>query len=472
MYKIKFGTDGWRAIIADGYTFENLTRVSQATATWLKANYPNPSIMLGYDCRFGGRQFAEASANVFAHEGVKVFISPDFASTPMVSLATNKRQCSAGIVITASHNPPEYSGFKIKGDYGGAAYPEIISKVESFIPDTAGNYPNHFEKFVESRQIEYFDMEAVYINHLKQNFDLPLIRKSGIKIGYDAMYGAGQGVIRKLLPEAKLLHCEINPGFNGTAPEPIEKNLTEFKALIKAGGIDVGLCTDGDADRIGLYDENGDFVDSHHIILLVLNYLHKYKGMTGKVVPTFSVTDKVAKMARHFGLEYVVTPVGFKYITPYMLNENVLIGGEESGGIAVAGHIPERDGIYIGMMIIEMMARFNKKLTDLVAEVYEVVGSFAYQRNDLHLTENQKQAIIARCEGGKITEFGSWKVLRVETIDGFKYHFDHEQWLMIRPSGTEPVLRIYAEGVDPEAASQLLKSAIDSLLSVPVLEKN
>ena len=264
MTKIKFGTDGWRAIIADQYTVENVIRVTEGTAAWLKNHFEEPSVIVGYDCRFNGKMFAETVANVMGQNGIKVFLSPSFVSTPMVSVATEKRQCSAGIIITASHNPPEYSGFKIKGHYGGPATPDMIAEVESLIPDTAGSYHKKLAELFDSGMLSYYDMEAVYIDHIQKSFDLDLIRNSGLKIGYDAMFGAGQSAVRKILPEARLLHADFNPSFLGTAPEPIERNLKEFQQVIRDEGLQVGLATDGDADRIGLFDENGDFVDSHH----------------------------------------------------------------------------------------------------------------------------------------------------------------------------------------------------------------
>lgn len=461
---IKFGTDGWRAIIAKEFTFDNLARVTEATVAWLKAEFPNPSVVLGYDCRFNGRLFAQHVANIFAQNGVKVFLSPSFVSTPMISLAAFKRQTSAGIILTASHNPAEYSGYKIKGHYGGPAYPSIIESVESHIPEKAADYAENFDALVASKAIEYYDMEALYINHIKENFDLKLIRESGIKIGHDAMYGAGQTVMRKILPDTVMLHAEFNPSFKGTAPEPIEKNLGDFEDLIRQEKIDVGLATDGDADRIGLYDENANFVDSHHILLLLINYMYNYKGMKGKVVTTFSCTQKIARLCAHYGLEHQITKIGFKYICEIMLNENVIVGGEESGGLAVAGHIPERDGIYIGLTVMELMAKTGKKLTELVQEIYDIVGTFATGRNDLHITEEKKQAVIAACKAGKFTQFGNYKVLRTEDLDGFKFHFENDEWMMIRPSGTEPVLRVYAEAANSDLVKAILKAGVAEIM--------
>jgi phosphomannomutase len=274
------------------------------------------------------------------------------------------------------------------------------------------------------------------------------------------MYGAGQNVIRRLLPDITKLHCENNPSFEGTAPEPILKNLIEFSELIKvAGDIDCGLATDGDADRIGLFDSKGNFVDSHHIILLLIHYLYKYKGLRGKVCTAFSSTVKMKAICDHYGLELEIVKIGFKYIAGIMITEDVLIGGEESGGIAIKGHIPERDGIWMGLVIWEFMAKSGKTLDELIQEVYEITGPFAFERNDLHLAEADKLRVIADCKSGKVTEIGGRAVIRMEDLDGYKYFFNESEWLMFRASGTEPVLRIYAESDSKENALKMIDSA-------------
>lgn len=465
MVKIKFGTDGWRAIIAKEYTFDNLTRVTDATAEWLKANFDTPSAVVGYDCRFQGDLFAKHVANIFAQRGIQVFLSPDFASTPMVSLATERQGASAGIVITASHNPHTYSGYKIKGEYGGPAYPSIITDVENRIPDMVNTYPDKFDEFVESGSISYLDMEKMYVDHLRKSFDLELIRNSGIKIGYDAMYGAGQRVIPQVFPDARLLHCEFNPSFHGQAPEPIERNLKEFQQVIRDEVIAVGLATDGDADRIGLFDENGTFVDSHHILLLLIQYLVKEKKMHGKVVSTFSCTGKIQKLCDMYGLENEVTKIGFKYICEIMLNEHVIVGGEESGGIAIAGHVPERDGIFIGLTLMEFMAKSGKSLTQLNQEIYDLVGSFAFDRNDLHITNEKKLAVMEKVKNDPYSAFGEYAVEKVESVDGVKFHLGNDRWIMIRPSGTEPVLRVYCEAETMEKVNEILEAAVATIMA-------
>jgi phosphomannomutase len=463
MYKIQFGTDGWRAIIAKDFTVDNVKRVTEAVCKWLLQKNSQPSIIIGHDCRFAGKLFLEEASKVFIANGIQVYYGEVFVSTPMVSLGTLRQKADLGIVITASHNPPEYSGYKLKGSFGGPLLPEDIADVEKLIEDQVPD-TNHIslEKNPEFTRV---DLRKMYIDHVKSSFDLEAVLNSDFRWGYDAMFGAGMAVMNELFPEIELLHCEPNPGFNGTAPEPILRNLEEFAQFIQVSeSIDCGLATDGDADRIGLFDAKGNFIDSHHIILLLIHYLVKYKNQTGKVVTAFSTTEKISKLCKHYGLEQTTTQIGFKHITGYILNEDVLLGGEESGGIAIKGHIPERDGIWMGLIIWEFMAKTGKTLEQLIEEVYEIVGPFKYDRNDLHITEELKQRVLARCKEG-ITSFGDYTVLRTEDLDGFKYHFENDQWLLIRASGTEPVLRIYAESKDSQAVARLLQSATETVLT-------
>ncbi len=454
--KIKFGTDGWRANIAEEYTVENVARVSMATAKWLKTNFDNPSVVIGHDCRFAGELFVSTAVKVFISEGIKVKMAKGFVSTPMVSLGAVHLGCSVGVVITASHNPPSYNGYKLKSHHGGPLDPKLVQEIEDIIPDE--NVLDLASISLENALVEIVDLETMYVDHVKANFDLEAIEKSGLNLAYDAMYGAGQNAMKRILPNIHFLHCEHNPSFYGQAPEPIAKNCKELEAfLIEKGNIDCALVTDGDADRIGLYNGKAEFIDSHHIILLLIHYLAKYKGMTGKVATAFSTTPRVGKMAEHYHLPYEVVKIGFKYIASIMVAEDVLVGGEESGGIATKGHIPERDGIWMGLIIWEFMAKSGKTLDDLIQEVYEIVGSFKFERSDLHITEELKQKIIKNCESNAYTSFGDYKVKELQTLDGFKYFFDDERWVMIRPSGTEPVLRTYAEAPTMDEVRKILK---------------
>jgi phosphomannomutase len=464
MEKLKFGTDGWRAIIAKDFTVENVARVSLATAQWLNKNYNNPSVVVGHDCRFAGELFAETVSKVLAQNGIQVYLAKGFVSTPMVSLGAVNQKAHLGIIITASHNPPTYNGFKLKGAYGGPLLPEQVQEIEDIIPDSS-SFSFDANSISDFKEISYIDLETMYCNHVEKNFDLEAIRNSGLEFAYDAMYGAGQNVMRRLFPDITFLHCDYNPGFDGQAPEPIHKNLAEFSNMIKMSeNIDCGLVTDGDADRIGLYDSKGNFVDSHHIILLLIHYLKKYKKMDGKVCTAFSTTVKIKNMCEHYGLPLEVVKIGFKYICGIMIKEDVLLGGEESGGIAIKGHIPERDGIWMGLVIWEFMAKTGKSLEQLIEEVYEITGRFWFERNDLHIDEKTKNSIVEKCKNGSLKEFGNYKVQRIEDMDGWKFFFNENEWLMIRASGTEPVLRTYAEAETKEKAFSILEACKKTIL--------
>ena len=465
MYQIKFGTDGWREIIADEFTVANVRRVAEATAKWLSGSNLPKTCVVGYDCRFGGELFAKETARQMAAKGIQVTISNGFVSTPMISLAAHKLQAGAGIILTASHNPPTYNGYKIKANYGGPAIPAEVSKVEALIVDGLVDEGSSFESYLSDGIIVYGDFETMYFEHCQQSFDMQALDAVSSGLVYDAMYGAGQSIVRRLLPKSTILHGNHNPGFEGRAPEPILKNLPEIGPLIASKNEYLcGLATDGDADRIGWFDEKGNFVDSHHLILLLIEYLTTYKGYDGKVVKSFSVSDKVQKLCDLKGLESITTKIGFKYICEFMVTEDVLIGAEESGGIAIKGHIPERDGVWMGLVLMEYMAKTGKTVSELIQDMYAKVGSFAVERYDLHLTNELKNSIIDKCKSRSYTQFGDYKVVAVEDVDGFKFRLDEGSWVMIRPSGTEPVLRVYSESSNSAASFAILDATKATIL--------
>lgn len=457
MYTIKFGTDGWRAIIAKEYTLENVRRIAQGTLYWLQQKSYS-KVVIGHDCRFGGEMFLNEIAAILSQGQIECLIARGFVSTPMVSLGVVKHKAQLGIVITASHNPPEYNGFKLKSLYGGPSQPHEIEEVEKLIPDVMADNPISFEDQLSTGKIKYIDLEGEYIDHLRSAFDLNAMNAK-IEVAYDAMYGAGQNAMKKLFPKLKAFHCEENPGFGHTAPEPIAKNLTEITAFLQGHpGQYIGIANDGDADRLAILDTDGSMIDSHHVLLLLLHYLAGYKKQKGKVVVSFSVTNKLQVLAEHYGLELVVTKIGFKYIAEYMISDQVLVGGEESGGLAIAGHIPERDGIWIALTLMQFMIESGKSLRELINEIYAIVGPFEYDRLDLHLNDEKLKRIKEKLQND-INDWGGFQVIRKENIDGAKYYFDNDAWLMIRTSGTEPVIRIYAQSENKTGVQELFSAA-------------
>jgi phosphomannomutase len=463
MDPITFGTDGWRAIIADTYTFANVERVARATGQWIRRRHPDdPSVVVGYDTRFQGEAFAERTAQVLASMGIHVRLADSFVTTPAVSWATIEYGCAVGIVITASHNPPEYNGFKLKAHHGGPAGPEMVSEVEAELGRLADDLTlAPLETLEGEGRVERFNLRTAYLFLLEDRIDIKAIQRSRLKIGCTPMFGAGQGIVTDLLGTGSVVevHAEHNPGMRGQAPEPIERNLEYLSRVVREERCDVGLAFDGDADRIGMFDEQGRFVDSHKILALLLKYLHEEKQMSGTVVRTFSTTDMLARMAEAYGLPLETTPIGFKYIASKIIGGDVLVGGEESGGIAVKGHIPDRDGIYIGLTIVEMMVKRGKKLSELVQEIQDEFGPLYAARRDLHTTPVRKDRFVSRLESNPPAEIEGTPVRAVEDLDGVKLRLD-EGWLMFRASGTEPVLRIYAEAPSEERAERLVKAGV------------
>uniref|UniRef100_Q3ATC8 Phosphoglucomutase/phosphomannomutase family protein n=1 Tax=Chlorobium chlorochromatii (strain CaD3) TaxID=340177 RepID=Q3ATC8_CHLCH len=455
--QIKFGTDGWRAIIAKEYTFDNLKIVALAASRYF-LSHPNRAkgVCIGYDTRFMSKEFAEYTAQIFSSQGLRVFLSDSFVSTPAVSLYTRDKELAGGVVITASHNPALYNGFKIKAHYGGPAHPEVITEIEDYIAQV-----NPATEIVtEPKLIEMVDMKGFYISHLKASIDLQLIRDSRIKIAHNAMFGAGQDILSRLFDESMLscYHCSVNPSFGGINPEPIPQYTTDFVDFFKEIECDVAIMNDGDADRIGMLDEQGNFVDSHKLFAIILKYLIEERHLPGEVAKTFALTDLIDKICQKHNVVMHEIPIGFKHVSKLMTTNTILIGGEESGGIGIPSFLPERDGIYIGLLILEMMTNKEKSLSQLVQELYDEYGFFSYNRLDMRVSEEKKQAIMARAAQGDLTSIAGYNVLKFGDLDGYKYHFEGG-WLLIRASGTEPILRIYCEADSAEKVEKVLAFA-------------
>jgi phosphomannomutase len=459
---IKFGTDGWRAVIADDFTFANLEKVALAAARYFKRHKKiKNGVVIGYDARFMSREFAEKVAEVMANAGLLVKLADSIVTTPMISLLTKLEEAAGGIVITASHNPAKWNGFKIKGDFGGPAYPETIGKVEKELARVMkvktlpqGKYT--LAQLREKKRVLPISMKERYLNDLSVKIDLGRIRSSGVKILHDAMYGAGQGVMPALVPGVVQMRAEFNPSFGGVNPEPLAQNLGELMRRVKDEGFGIGIATDGDADRIGAVDEKGNFVDSHRMFGLLLKYLVEQKGLRGEVVKTLSVTQMIDKQCAKYGLILHETAVGFKYVCRLMTERDILIGGEESGGLGVKIHIPERDGVFLGLLLCEVMAVRQKPLSALVQELFDEYGPQEFRRVDLHVTEKEKVALMKKYRGS-VKTIGGYVVTGRKDVDGHKFFVDGG-WILLRASGTEPLIRVYAEGDTMATVDALLKS--------------
>ncbi|MEO6694617.1 MAG: phosphoglucomutase/phosphomannomutase family protein [Ignavibacteria bacterium] len=458
---VKFGTDGWRGIIAETYTFENVKRVALATALTFK-NHPKikNGIIIGYDTRFQSKEFAETVATVFGNQGIKTFITDTFVTTPTVSLLARDKKCALGVMITASHNPYQYNGYKLKDEFGGSMDPDEIKKIEEKLGNISSvEIKKPFNEMLEEGVIEHFNGMEYYINYLKNKIDIDKIKKANLKIIYDAMYGAGQNIINKFI-DIKQLHGDYNPSFGKSAPEPVQKNLGEICDVMKKGSYDIGIVTDGDADRIAIIDEHGDFLDAQKTFALLLKYLFEKKKLSGKVVRGFSTSELIRKYCEKNNIELETVPIGFKHISKIMISDDVLIGAEESGGIGIKGHLPERDGVYNGMLYLEMLAEYGKSISDLKNELDEEFGKYFYQRNDVHTTEEKKLKTLEICKTFKSgDEIGGKKILSIDNLDGFKLFFDNG-WIIIRASGTEPLLRIYCETTVNDQTNEILEKTI------------
>jgi phosphomannomutase len=473
---IHFGTDGWRAVMSDTFTFHNLRLVTQAIADAIASeswsndfpleNNPDPrKMVVGFDTRFLSDRYAVEVARVLAANGFKVLLAQADAPTPAISYAVRHTGAIGGVVITASHNAPRYNGLKLKAAYGGSAMREQCHRVEIYLNDNEerGRGPNlmEFDQARELGLIQRFDPLPAYFDHLRTLIDFEAIAENPQRIVVDSMYGSGRGVIKSILKgsgcEVQEIREEMNPGFGGVHPEPITRYLGPLASAISTGMGDIGLATDGDADRIGAMDERGNFVDPHKILALALRHLVEHRKLRGDVVRTVSTTRMVDLLAQKYGLTVHETPVGFDHIANQMMTGDVLIGGEESGGISFKGHIPEGDGILMGLLLLEIVATSQTSLGDLVADLLEEVGPVYYQRNDIRLQHPViKSQMTQRLIEDAPSSLGGETVKEVVAVDGAKYILADDSWLLIRPSGTEPVLRLYAEGRSQEMVSNLL----------------
>ncbi len=463
---ILFGTDGWRAVIAEEFTFANVEIVARAAAQFFK-RHPNAArgVAVGYDARFLSDRFAELVARVFASEGIPVWLANGIASTPQVSLTARQKRLAGGIIITASHNPAEYNGFKLKADYGGPSSPEDIAKVQANVAKLEAAPPKRrkalpeLSELLKARMVKLYDAKTLYVEYVKKKIDLGLIERSGFRVLYDPMHGSGIHTMDRLLANVDQLHNEFNPSFGDLDhPEPLGEYLPGLIAGMKSGAYSLGIATDGDADRLGAVDENGNFVDSHRVFVLLMKYLYEDRKLKGAVAKTISLTTMINDYCARNGITMHETAVGFKYIAKLMTTEKIVIGGEESGGLGTALHIPERDGIFNGLLLLEMMASRGKTLGQLSRELDDEFGPHRYSRRDVRMTPEQKKTILARAKAG-VSKLAGYAVTETSTLDGYKFFVD-KGWLLIRASGTEPLLRYYAEADSIEKVTALLDAGL------------
>lgn len=459
---IKFGTDGWRGIIADDFTVDNVRLVTQAVCDWIKGGgAPGCALVVGYDRRSQSEVFARAVAQVAAANGLEVFLSDRECSSPAVSFAARYYKASAGIMITASHNPPQFNGLKIKAHYGGSATPEMVAQIEACLHQLlmSGAAPR-----IAPAAPQTVDLAGPYLAHCARFVNLDKVREAGFKVVVDPMHGAGAGYLTGILQQAGInvteIRSERNPVFGGVNPEPIAENMGALFEAVTTRGADVGICLDGDADRLGACDSQGRFVDCHRIFSVLLRHLFEERGWTGGVVRTVSTTRVLDKLTDKFGLPLTETPIGFKYICEKMLTDDILIGGEESGGIGVKNHLPERDGVLMGMLLLEAMAAKKKRLEDLIEDIFALVGPHEYNRRDLHPPQEKMHGIISALQSLKVTEFAGAPLERIVRKDGTRLDFVDGAWLLLRPSGTEPVVRVYAEAASQERARELVARGV------------
>lgn len=466
---VKFGTDGWRGIIADDFTYENVRVAARAIALYvLKHEDPAAGVCIGWDTRFASQAFAKVVAEVLSRAGIPVQLSNKITPTPELSFAVRERKAAGGVMITSSHNPAQWNGVKYKATYGGSGSPGIIAEIEKELlkPVPNGATPG---------RIEEVDFSPSYIAAIESFVDLAKIKQSGFRFLIDTMYGAGKGYIAGIFQRAGIPYVEfrneLNPAFPGINPEPILPHIAATQKAVVEHKCDAGLITDGDADRIGAVDEHGNVVDAHKIYAVLLNWLLERKGWPGDITRAFNTTKMLDRIAAKHGRKLHEHGIGFKYVVDLMLAQPILIGGEESGGVGISRHLPERDGLLNSLLIANVMADEGKTLGQLVAALQEEFGEHHYGRVDMHIAEEIKQSAITRAKQiaqGSIA-FGGMKVLRMESLDGIKFFLENpacaskknaaETWLLLRASGTEPLLRVYCESCSPESVQAILAAA-------------
>ena len=463
---IRFGTDGWRAVIAEDYTFENVRRCSQGFVDYLLSQgYEGQWVVIGYDKRFQSESFAAACAEVIAANGLKVYLTEEATPTPVISYAVVDKSAVGAINITASHNPPTDNGFKVRNRHGGAIAPEGLKEIESRIPDKVENVKRtSYTDAVEAGQIVLFDPKPAYLQQIKQLVDLEAIKAAGLTVLVDPMWGNGAGWFTELLAGGKTkvveIHNERNPTFpDMSRPEPIPPNVDVGLSKTIEVNADVLIITDGDADRLGVGDENGVFIDQLRVYGLLAYYLLEVRGERGPIVKTLSTTDMLKKLGAIYKVPVIETGVGFKYVAPAMLEHNALIGGEESGGYAFHGHVPERDGILAGLYILDMMVKLECKPSELIALLFEKVGAHYYDRIDTRFT-GDAAARKDRILSANPKTIGGFNVSGLNTTDGFKFLLGENGWLLIRFSGTEPIIRVYTETTAQERVQAILDDGL------------
>src|SRR5712692_6281779 len=462
--EIKFGTDGWRGVIADDFTFDNVRRVAGAIASYVLSHEDaRRGVVVGYDTRFASPHAARVTAEVLARAGIPVKLANDYTPTPAISFAVKNMKAAGGVVITSSHNPWSWNGVKFKAKFGGSATPAIMSVIEDEV--RAGAMPNG-----QKAPIEEVDFKQSYIEAICRFADLELITRANFKFVVDSMYGSGRGVLVQIFTDRGIRHLairqELNPLFPGINPEPIEPHVAMLQQTVVKEGCHAGLVTDGDADRIGAVAEDGSFVDSHKCFCVLLRWLLERKKWPGAVVRAFNTTRMVDRIAARYGRELNECPIGFKYIADLMMEREIAIGGEESGGIGYSRFLPERDGILNSLLLANVMAEEGKPLAQLVADLQREYGPHYYGRRDLHIPEDVKQGAIQRARSEQTKRLGPYSVLKKEGLDGVKFFLDApthgngaEAWILIRTSGTEPLLRVYAEAATRELVNEILSSA-------------